>query len=127
GEIHQRRGSLDQALAQFRAALAVAPNDPDLQQTVDDLSHKLALDPMGSRAGLSCNDVQPESLEHASPLPPPAVTPQSEPLPHGDGPRETHPAPEPFDDPQRENALRQIAALEQWLDAIHVSRAHHSA
>src|SRR5258708_9507899 len=33
-EIHHRQGSLPQPLAQYRAALALARNDPDLQQTV---------------------------------------------------------------------------------------------
>jgi tetratricopeptide (TPR) repeat protein len=34
GEICNRRGLLDQALAHYRAALALAPNDPDLELTV---------------------------------------------------------------------------------------------
>src|SRR3954468_15305181 len=33
-EIHHRKGSLAEALAQYRAALALARNDPDLQQTL---------------------------------------------------------------------------------------------
>ena len=33
-DIHHRRGSLAEALAQYRAALALARNDPDLEQTV---------------------------------------------------------------------------------------------
>ena len=37
-EIHHRRGSLAEALAQYRAALALARNDPDLEQTVADLA-----------------------------------------------------------------------------------------
>jgi Tetratricopeptide repeat len=36
-EIHHRRGSLAEALAHYRAALALARNDPDLQRTVADL------------------------------------------------------------------------------------------
>src|SRR5829696_3488102 len=38
-EIHHRRGSLPAALAQYRAALTLAKNDPDLQQTVAELEH----------------------------------------------------------------------------------------
>ena len=41
-EIHHRRGHLADALVQYRAALTLARNDPDLQQTVDDLTRKLA-------------------------------------------------------------------------------------
>jgi len=37
-QIHERRGLLPEALAQYEAALAVAPNDPELQQTVVRLS-----------------------------------------------------------------------------------------
>src|SRR4051794_10916339 len=40
-EIHHRRGSLAEALAQYRAALALARNDPDLEQTVSDLAAQL--------------------------------------------------------------------------------------
>jgi hypothetical protein len=41
-EIHHRRGDLPQALTQYRAALALARNDPDLEQTVDELTRKLS-------------------------------------------------------------------------------------
>jgi Flp pilus assembly protein TadD, contains TPR repeats len=41
GEIYLRRGQEVQALAQFRAALAIARNDPDLAETVADLARKL--------------------------------------------------------------------------------------
>jgi tetratricopeptide (TPR) repeat protein len=37
-EIFHRQGQLPDALAQYRAALALAKNDPDLQQTVADLA-----------------------------------------------------------------------------------------
>jgi tetratricopeptide (TPR) repeat protein len=36
-EIHHRRDALPEALAQYRAALLLARNDPDLQRTVADL------------------------------------------------------------------------------------------
>src|SRR5204863_6914061 len=41
-EIYHRRGSLAEALVQYRAALGLARNDPDLEQTVADLEHQLA-------------------------------------------------------------------------------------
>ncbi|MGE5245048.1 MAG: tetratricopeptide repeat protein [Betaproteobacteria bacterium] len=40
-EIHHRRGDLQQALAQYRLALGLARNDPDLEQTVNQLQHEL--------------------------------------------------------------------------------------
>src|SRR5947207_6320555 len=40
-EIHHRRGELGDALAQYRAALALARNDPDLQQTVSELARRI--------------------------------------------------------------------------------------
>mgnify|MGYP001164766170 CR=1 FL=1 len=41
-EIHHRRGALPEALAQYQAALALARNDPELEQTVSDLTRTLA-------------------------------------------------------------------------------------
>jgi tetratricopeptide (TPR) repeat protein len=41
-EIHHRRGERTEALAQYRRALALAPNDPDLEETVNDLERELA-------------------------------------------------------------------------------------
>ncbi len=37
-QIHQRRGAVDDALAQYRVALSLAPNDPELEQAVNHLS-----------------------------------------------------------------------------------------
>ena len=39
--IHHRRGALVEALAQYRAALNLARNDPDLEETVNELTHQL--------------------------------------------------------------------------------------
>ncbi len=41
-EIHHRRGALVEALAQYRTALTLARNDPDLEETVTDLTRQLA-------------------------------------------------------------------------------------
>jgi len=41
-EVFHRSGALDEALAQYRAALSLARNDPDLEQTVADLTRQLA-------------------------------------------------------------------------------------
>ena len=70
-EIHHRRGSLPEALAQYRTALALARNDPDLQRTVAELARKVEpRRPPPSADGLSFEQVQSEFLMHS---PPPVV------------------------------------------------------
>jgi tetratricopeptide (TPR) repeat protein len=195
-DIHHRRGDLAAALKHYRAALALARNDPDLEQTVSDLTKKVE-PPRVPRAseGLSLAQAQDEFLKHIPPPPPPAPVPAaSEPepvvplqaahaepeatepaqieadvqhgddvepeVPHGEdveaeAPRtddvefeaspaayvdappqegdaapaasqateaETEPPVEPTEDPERSRATQTVAALEQWLDAIHVTR-----
>src|SRR2546425_2811051 len=72
-EIHDRRGELAEALAQYRAALALAKNDPDLQRTVTELARKVEPPPPPASAdGLSFEQMQSEFLKLA---PPPSVTP----------------------------------------------------
>jgi tetratricopeptide (TPR) repeat protein len=156
-EIHHRKGSLAEALAQYRAALALARNDPDLQRTVDELARQVEPPPPPASAdGLSFEQLQHEFLQN---LPPPPVAPsaaQVAPSPVSAPEVEaspitslTHPAaivaepgvaiapavsgspvaveaPRPATDP-RDEALRLIAILEQWLDAIHVVRAQRRA
>jgi len=164
-EIHHRRGSLSEALAQYRAALSLARNDPDLQQTVLELER--AVEPpkaLASADGLSFEQASDEFLKH---LPPPPVRTDAVALDAPElraaplAPREAAPAPvpaaavlseaadpeplqsieEPIAEPlreavfehvgddvafepvaERERAMQTIAALEQWLDAIHVAR-----
>jgi len=76
-EVYRRRGSIDEALAQYRAALQLAPNDPDLDRTVSELAR--------------------------------AVRPSAP------------------GDSATSRATRVVAALEQWLSAIHVARAQRRA
>ena len=173
-EIHHRQGSLALALAQYRAALALAHNDPDLQRTVDELARQVEPPlPPASADGLSFEQMQDEFLQNlpAPPMPPPAkaatpatpasavqgppapVEPSLEPLMpvvevapppvssyYAPPPPEIHLAPPqpaaveplaveepPQDHAEREQALQLVAVLEQWLDAIHVSRAQPRA
>ena len=181
-EIHHRRGELAEALAQYRAALALARNDPDLQQTVDELARQIEPPrPPASADGLSFEDISSEFLKIAPPpipaapapaaqedappiaeeaagIAPPAAPPAevetvdttAEADTHAAAPIETFaPAPgvaepivvteslvdaaePPQDSPAHESpadpsAARTIAALEQFLDAIHVTRAQRSA
>ena len=129
-EIHHRQGHLALALAQYRAALALARNDPDLQQTVDELARRVEpIPPPASADGLSFEQVQNEFLQNlapppARPVPPPsAPEPPVEPLPAASATVED-PVP---DTAERDQALQVIAVLEQWLDAIHVARAQPHA
>ena len=41
-EIHHRRGQLTEALVFYKAALALARHDPDLEQTVDEISRAIS-------------------------------------------------------------------------------------
>jgi tetratricopeptide (TPR) repeat protein len=65
-EIHHRRGDLGEALTQYRAALALARNDPELQQTVSELSRKIEpAKPAHSAGGLSFEQARQELSFHA--------------------------------------------------------------
>ena len=148
-EIYHRRGALPEALVQYRAALSLARNDPDLEQTVNDLTQQLA--PKGREpvaGGLSFAQMQQELLtpppspaprppapppapvQHSAPAPPaPAVPPAPPPAPAvtlAPPPLWPPPKPEPppapiaAAGPSREQ--RTVDALENWLAAIHATR-----
>jgi tetratricopeptide (TPR) repeat protein len=180
-EICHKQGSLDEALRHYKAALAIARNDPELEQTVDELSRQLAPQPRpAADNSLSLDDMRHElkslvrppaataaaaPVERPSPIAPAALF---EPPARVDPPARTEspatseagaffaslepfaiPAPAPSApppaaapsviasplpaavvtsaepvDPAVARAHETIAALEQWLDAIHGSRAH---
>jgi len=155
-EIHHRQGSLAEALAQYRAALALARNDPDLQRTVEELARQVEPPPPPASAdGLTFEQMQNEFLQNLMPPPPPALQMAPPPAvqeapspvepPPEAPPAAAAPEPEPVAvtpaaaaDPMtaeetppgtaaRDQSLRLIAALEQWLDAIHVVRAEPRA
>ena len=91
-EIHHRQGSLPQALAQYRAALVLARNDPDLQQTVADLVRQVEPPPPPASAdGLSFEQTQDEFLKHLPPPAPPPAKPATA--------TQAAPAPAPKPDP----------------------------
>jgi hypothetical protein len=80
-EIHHRRGSLVEALAQYRAALALARNDPDLQRTVADLEAIVEPPkPAPVEEGLSFEQAEAEFLKNLPP-PPPRPAPKAKPQP----------------------------------------------
>jgi tetratricopeptide (TPR) repeat protein len=147
-EIHHRQGSLALALTQYRAALALARNDPDLQRTVEELARQVEPPaPAASADGLSFEQVQQEFLANL-PAPPtvmPAIQTIAPPAPPPPAPVLVEPveelveyveeadevsaseAEQPADDPERDQALQLLAVLDQWLDAIHVTRAQPRA
>ena len=152
-ETHHRQGSLAEALVQYRAALALARNDPDLQQTVDELAHQVEPpSPPASADGLSLAQVEQEFSQQVETSPPvtaasyfsslvaPPPDPPAPPAPpvvatpipaRRVAPVAPIAAAEPVEPPEdvaaREQALATIAVLEQWLDAIHVARAQPRA
>jgi len=78
-EIHHRRGDFAEALAQYRAALALARNDPDLQQTVAELARQVEPPAVpAADEGLSFEQLTNEFLKMGPP-PTPPVTPAREP------------------------------------------------
>jgi tetratricopeptide (TPR) repeat protein len=177
-EVLHRSGALAEALAQYKAALGLARNDPDLEQTVEDLTRELApkkgplFDPDAppkvvpppvapAPAAVPAADLVPPAIEPAIPtLPqatasmapeavkPPALlapVPSQAPMvamqpPASATPAEPDPAVATSPEPVRAAAAaaevpaaaqaqvkQTIEALEQWLDAIHVSRSDRSS
>jgi tetratricopeptide (TPR) repeat protein len=130
-EIHHRRGELAEALAQYRSALALARNDPDLERTVEELSRQVAPQPRPQPAdGLSLEHLKEELLAHSTGLRAVAPTPPPVPTPPADAPIALPQPSEPLaveynheSDATNVRAERTIAALEEWLDALNVPRA----
>ncbi len=86
-EIFHRQGALPEALAQYRAALALAKNDPDLEQTVAELAKVVEPQkPAHVAEGLSFEQIRNELFAIAPPPPPPAA-------PAATSPPESLPAP----------------------------------
>lgn len=131
-EIHHRRGELAEALSQYRSALALARNDPDLERTVEELSRQVAPQPRPQPAdGLSLEHLKEELLAHSTGLravpPTPAAPVPTQPA---DARIAVPQPPEPpaveynhESDVTNDRAERTIAALEEWLDALNVPRA----
>jgi len=131
-EIHFRRGQIPEALAQYRKALVLAPNDPDLEETVTDLSKQVEPAAAAESSGLTMAHMQ-EELRRQAPAPvvvaPPKPVLESVPVPQVEEPAEASidaadaQVGDMFTSAVDDRATRTVAALEQWLDAIHVTRA----
>jgi len=126
-DIHHRNGELAEALKHYRAALALAKNDPDLQQTVDELERAVEpAKPVASADGLSLEQIESEFLQFTpppAPPPKPAAPPAAAPELPAPAMLWSEPAASGEDSTERDLAMRTILALEHWLDAIHVTRA----
>jgi tetratricopeptide (TPR) repeat protein len=68
-EIHHRRGSLAEALDCYKAALALAKHDPDLEQTIDEISQMLSPGRPALDDGLSFEQASAEFLAALQDLP----------------------------------------------------------
>jgi tetratricopeptide (TPR) repeat protein len=111
GEIFSRRKLPDQALLHYRAALALAPNDPDLDETVATLSRQVAAaEPFLAVAVAREPKVVDLAVVGAPHVSVDAVSCEAE-----------------LADSAGDHARRTVVALEGWLDAIHVARAHRRA
>lgn len=114
-EIHHRRGALGQALEFYKAALALAKHDPDLEQTVDEISRALSPERPAFDDGLSFEQASAEFLAALEDLP---------------GGLEAALAPEPSEPLALVTPVARVAApevpalpkLERFLDAIHTRR-----
>lgn len=149
-EIHQKQGALAEALSYYKMALTMARNDPELEQTVADLSRRVAPQPRAEPAdGMSFEQMRRELKVHVPPAPGSPVTagthsgvPAASQDPATGGSQSeaagavaaaaaaaAPPTPVPVvplkppADPERARAERTISALEEWLDAIHGTRS----
>ena len=113
-EIHHKRGALPEALTQYKAALSLARNDPELEETVNDLARRLGpLVAPESTEGLSFEQMRTEIARHPPYTPEPVPGPQPQPV-------EEAPV-------AHARAVRTVAVLEEWLRAIHVARTEQRA
>jgi tetratricopeptide (TPR) repeat protein len=113
-DIHHRRGHLADALTHYEAALAIARNDPDLEETVAALRRQLskAQGAAPRSDGMSFEQAHAELMNlEPPPLPPPVVA-------------AVPPAADPPAADESNRAVRTIEALEHWLDAVDAARTN---
>ena len=111
-EIHRRRGQLPEALSYYRNALRLARHDPDLEQTVEDITRTLEPSRRPTDAPGSMSFAQASAEFLTASLPAPAAPP---PL------RLERTAPEPL---ALDPGLKALPELERFLDAIVAYRQH---
>jgi tetratricopeptide (TPR) repeat protein len=112
--IFRRRGDLGQALSYYRHALELAPRDPDLERTVEAVARQIE-----TRAEEAASLVtQAETAKAAETMRCPDVA-KVQPLPGVEAPA----AGDTLSGATHNPESRMLAALEQWLVAVHVARA----
>jgi len=102
----RRQGAFEEALVQYRAALVLARHDPDLEQTIAELSRQVEPTPAPSEPTIE------QPLEDTA-----AATVDAAPVAVVDSAAEQ----------QRACAVATLAALEHLLTAVHVARAQRCA
>jgi tetratricopeptide (TPR) repeat protein len=127
-EIHHRGGRLTEALVFYKAALALARHDPDLEQTVDEISR--AISPVVDE-GLSFEQASEEFMAALEGLPgglEAALAPEAEPtfapeshIASAGGPTFAD-APDAPDAPNAPATPPALPELERFLSRIHTSR-----
>jgi tetratricopeptide (TPR) repeat protein len=114
-EIHHRSGRLDEALVYYQAALALAKHDPDLEETVDQISRVLTPERPVIADGLSFEQASAEFLSALATLPG-GDTVDIDTTVEDVSPSETHVEDAGGGPP------RTVEELERFLDAIHMYR-----
>jgi tetratricopeptide (TPR) repeat protein len=122
-EIHHRRGELGAALGFYKAALALAKHDPDLEQTVDEITRALSPAPAIVDDGLSFEQASAEFIAALADLPGglEAAFSPADPIEAGNELHERQPT---YVSSQAVDAEEPAALpeLERFLDAIHTYR-----
>jgi tetratricopeptide (TPR) repeat protein len=122
-EIHHRRGQLTEALVFYKTALGLAKHDPDLEQTVDEISR--ALSPVVDE-GLSFEQASAEFLAALEGLPggiEAALVPEAaEDAPSAPSAPNAPNAPVAPSTPGAPEEPKKLPELERFLDRIHTSR-----
>jgi tetratricopeptide (TPR) repeat protein len=117
-EIHHRRGQLPQARVFYKAALGLAKHDPDLEQTVAEISR--ALTPVVDE-GLSFEQASAEFMAALDTLPG-GLEAALEPAPNALGAPNAANAPNAPIAPYAPEEAPALPKLERFLDRIHTSR-----
>ncbi|OFV90119.1 MAG: hypothetical protein A3G76_12645 [Acidobacteria bacterium RIFCSPLOWO2_12_FULL_65_11] len=113
-EILHRRGLVGEALARYRTALTLSRHDPELERIVSDLAREV--EPSKKPA-----TSDPSALRE------PQGRPEQSRGTTGSGQVKSSAAGAARVDGTADAQTRTLAALEQWLDAIHVARAERRA
>jgi tetratricopeptide (TPR) repeat protein len=134
-EVHHRQGALHEALAFYRRASTLAPNDPDLDRIVSDLAREVAQTLPGHEEGLLTLEQLARELERQVADQPVVTAGRTSPSvaapPHVrlSPPIGAAPPSAAFGAAASERArdLQTLASLEHWLVAIHGARAQRLA